>query len=367
MVPFTDLTQVPHEMRDLWFSATKRVINSGKYVGGNEVEEFESEFGHYLGTPYVVGVGNGLDALVLALQSLNIGTGARVAVPAHTFIATWLAVLEVGASPIAVDIDELGQIDLEDLSRIPNLDAVIPVHMHGGHADLDKLCNWALLHDIKVIEDCAQAHGSVADNRKLGTWGDAGCFSFYPTKNLGAIGDAGAIAVKDPVIYERLLELRNYGASVEDKYLHARIGKNSRLDPIQAAVLRESLQFLDYWNERRRSVAEIYLSAFDSHDNEDITPLVSDITSSVFHHFVIRAEDREATIASLQRARIGFEIHYPRTAASEIELLTGVNNRDHQMATRLSQGCISLPMNQWISDGQVGLVADWLSSAKART
>lgn len=362
MTSFNDLNQIPIEIRDLWLSAVKRVINSGVYVGGTEVEEFESEFGHYLGTPYVVGVGNGLDALVLALRSLNIGTGARVAVPAHTFIATWLAVLEVGASPIAVDIDLRGQIDLDDLARIPNLDAVIPVHMHGGHTDIKRLCSWASLREIKVIEDCAQSHGSVVDNRKLGTWGDAGCFSFYPTKNLGALGDAGAITVKDPAIHERLLELRNYGASVEDKYLHARIGRNSRLDPMQAAVLRESLQFLDYWNERRRSVAEIYLSAFDSHDNEDITPLVSDVTSSVFHHFVIRAENRKATVASLHRAGIGFEIHYPKTAAFEIELLTGVRNRDHQMATRLSLGCISLPMNQWISDSQVGLVADWLAS-----
>jgi dTDP-4-amino-4,6-dideoxygalactose transaminase len=364
MIPFHDLTQIPLDLRNKWHEKVKRVIDSGVYIGGIQVESFESDFAEYLEAPYVVGVGNGLDALVLALRALDIGPGARVAVPAHTFIATWIAVIEVGAQPIAVDVDVRGQMDLCDLQEISEVDAVILVHMHGGYANIDEFCTWASERNIAIIEDCAQAHGAAYKGRKLGTWGDVGCFSFYPTKNLGALGDAGAVVVKDPNLHARLLEQRNYGASVDSKYRHVQLGKNSRLDAIQAAMLHESLRYLDEWNVRRRWIASEYLRALESNTSTKISALHSDPLSSVFHHFVILANNRVSTIDSLRKADIGFDIHYPNTAASEIAILTGISNRRHPVATKLSSQCISIPLNQWMTDDQVGAVADWLAEDK---
>jgi len=359
-IPFFALDAVPADVRGSWQQAIARAIDSGVLIGGPEVQSFEAEFARYCEVEHCVGVGNGLDALALSLRGLEIGKGCRVAVPGHTFIATWLAVLAVGAEPVGIDVDAHGLIDLDELESAGHVDAVIPVHLHGQLVDMPRLAAWARARDVVVIEDCAQAHGAAADGWRPGQLSDAAAFSFYPTKNLGGLGDGGGILTGSESLSHRLRMLRNYGATESDKHLHPTYGTNSRLDAVQAAALRENLRHLDDWNARRREIASRYLEALDVR-TDGPRPLVSSPAASVWHHFVVLTERREDLRAALKQRGIRTEVHYPNMAGAEIAAITGSSQPSMERSARIADTCVSIPLHQWLDDAAVDRVCQALA------
>jgi dTDP-4-amino-4,6-dideoxygalactose transaminase len=263
-IPFLDLQAAYLELKPEIDAAISRVLNSGWYILGPEVEAFEEEWAAYCGASHAVGVGNGLDALTLALRALEIGPGDEVIVPSNTYIATWLAVSAVGATPVPVEPNpSTYNIDptLIPDALTPRTKALLPVHLYGQPADLDPILALARQHNLAVVEDAAQAHGARYKSKRIGAHGDVVCWSFYPGKNLGALGDAGAITTRRADIADRIRMMRNYGS--REKYVNDVQGVNSRLDPIQAAVLRVKLKVLDEWNDRRKSIASLYTQHLD--------------------------------------------------------------------------------------------------------
>jgi dTDP-4-amino-4,6-dideoxygalactose transaminase len=310
MIPFLDLRAAYRELAGEIEAVVSRVLASGWYIGGAEVESFEAEFAALCEAGHCVGVANGLDALILALRALEIGSGDEVIVPSNTYIATWLAVSAVGAKPVPVEPDPLTHTvdpDRIEAALTPRTRALLPVHLYGQPADLERILKIARRHDLRVIEDAAQAHGARHRGRRIGAHGDAVCWSFYPGKNLGALGDAGAVTTDDPDVAERIRKLGNYGSA--RKYVNEVRGVNSRLDPLQAAVLRVKLARLDEWNERRRSLASFYTTALVQADL--ILPQIPDWAEPVWHLFVVRSKDRDRLQARLDQAGIGSLIHYP--------------------------------------------------------
>jgi len=309
-VPFLDLRAAHEELRPEIDAAIARVLDSGWYIGGAEVEAFEAAFADYVEAGHCVGAGNGLDALVLALRALGIGAGDEVIVPSMTFIATWLAVSAVGAVPVPVEPDpatcniDPGRIEAAVTSRTR---AILPVHLYGQPADLDPILAIARRHGLRVIEDAAQAHGARYRGRRIGAHGDAVCWSFYPGKNLGALGDAGAVTTNDADLAARIRMLGNYGSA--RKYVNTVRGVNSRLDPLQAAVLRVKLGVLDAWNDRRRAIAARYGAALAG--TGLILPAVPDWAEPVWHLYVVRSGDRDGLQARLAEAGVQTQIHYP--------------------------------------------------------
>lgn len=310
MIDFLNLKRVnaPHEQAIR--EAFQRVIDSGWYVLGQETEAFEQEFAAYCGAAHCVGVANGLDALHLILRGYDIGAGDEVIVPSNTFIATWLAVSEAGATPVPVEPDA-HSFNL-DPARIeaaitPRTRAIMPVHLYGLPAEMDAINEVARRHGLRVIEDAAQAHGARYRGRRTGSLGDAAGFSFYPGKNLGALGDGGAITTNDGALAERLRLLRNYGARV--KYRHDVVGVNSRLDELQAAVLRAKLPRLDAENAARADVAATYLQGLAG--SGLVLPQVPDHLQPSWHLFVVRSPRRESLQRQLREAGIDTLVHYP--------------------------------------------------------
>lgn len=310
MIPFLDLGAAYRELQQQIDAAVARVLESGWYVLGPEVEAFETEWAAYCGTKFAVGLANGLDALTLALRALDIGPGDEVIVPSNTYIATWLAVSCVGATPVPVEPDPATHnIDqtLIEAAITSRTRAVLPVHLYGQPADLHPILEIAKRYGLRVIEDAAQAHGAAYKGRRLGGHGDIVCWSFYPGKNLGALGDAGAITTNDVNLATRVMMLRNYGS--REKYINEVPGVNSRLDPVQAGVLREKLKVLDDWTERRRMIAAKYFEGLK--DSGLILPHVPEWAAPVWHLFVVRTDKREEIQAELSKAEIGTLIHYP--------------------------------------------------------
>jgi dTDP-4-amino-4,6-dideoxygalactose transaminase len=291
--------------------AVQRVLASGHFILGSELEAFEHEFAAYCGSRHCIGTGNGLDALTLTLIAAGIGPGDEVIVPGQTFIATWLAVSHAGAQPVAVDIDLAScNIDarLIEAAITARTRAIIPVHLYGRPADMRAIAEIAQRHGLFVLEDAAQAHGAALHGRRAGNLGDAAAFSFYPGKNLGALGDGGAITTNDDALAERLRRLRNYGSS--RKYQHEEIGFNSRLDELQAALLRVKLPHLDAWNARRQQLAAHYEVLLA--DLPITRPLASCAQyQPVWHQYVIGVNDRDALQSSLAGAGIASMVHYP--------------------------------------------------------
>jgi dTDP-4-amino-4,6-dideoxygalactose transaminase len=314
-VPFLELKPAYDELRADLDAAYRRVMDSGWYLLGAELEQFESEFAAYCQAAHCVGVANGLDALHLILRAYRIGPGDEVIVPAHTFIATWLAVSYAGATPVPVEPDprtfNLNPARIER-AITPKTRAILPVHLYGQPADMDPILSIARAHKLKVIEDAAQSHGARYKGRRSGSLGDAAATSFYPAKNLGALGDGGAITTNDPELATRLRALRNYGS--RQKYHHDCLGLNSRLDELQAAFLRVKLRKLDEWNARRRALAARYLSALADAPSLQL-PFVPDYAEPVWHIFAVRdahrPSQRDALQSSLADAGIGTLIHYP--------------------------------------------------------
>lgn len=309
-VPFLDVGASYRELAEEIDDALHRVLDSGWFILGPEVEAFEQEYAKFLGVQHCVGVGNGLDALRLALLALDVGPGDEVIVPANTYIATWVAVTHVGALVVPVEPDERtyniapGGIEAAITERTK---VVLPVHLYGQPVDLTPIREIARRHGLRIIEDAAQAHGARYDGALVGAGSDIVAWSFYPGKNLGAFGDGGAVTTDDPEVADRVRRLRNYGSS--EKYVNEEIGLNSRLDPMQAAVLRVKLRHLDDWNHRREILANRYLAELP--DSTLRLPYVHESARPAWHLFVVRTPHRAALIRHLEGFGVQTVIHYP--------------------------------------------------------
>jgi dTDP-4-amino-4,6-dideoxygalactose transaminase len=359
-VPFLDLGRTYIELKTELDDAYQRVMNSGWYIHGAELEAFEAEFATYCGTNYCIGVGNGLDALHLILRAYGIGPGDEVIVPSNTFIATWLAVTHAGAQPVAVEIPDDATYtispELIEAAITSRTKAIIPVHLYGRPADMTPIMSIAAKHGLKVIEDAAQAHGARYHGHRTGSLGDVAAFSFYPGKNLGAFGDGGAITTNDEELVKKIRSLRNYGSS--QKYVHDMIGYNSRLDSLQAAMLRVKLRYLDAWNARRISVAEYYQQLLAG--TKLVLPAVTAGFDSAYHLFVVRTLHRDALQAELKKAGVETLIHYPIPPHKQ-RAYEAMQNLSLPLAERFSGEVLSLPMGPHLSPESVEKVAQQIT------
>lgn len=362
-IPFLDLASFHKSIRKDLQRAFNRVYESNSFILGTELNAFEEEFAEYCGVKHCVGVGNGLDALKLILMSYGIGPGDEVIVPANTYIATWLAVSEVGSIPIPVEPSPMSfNIDVDRIENSITLrtKAVIPVHLYGVPADMNPVHELAQKYKLKVIEDAAQAHGAMYCGRRVGSLGHAAGFSFYPSKNLGALGDGGAVTTNDDELAEKVRLLRNYGS--RKKYYNEVKGVNSRLDNLQAAFLREKLKYLEESNARRRLVAESYLDYLRNHPALEL-PYLPDQCSPVWHLFVIRTKFRNELQEYLKSHGVETLIHYPvpphmsRAYSDEARMFA----RDLKMTETLSEMVLSLPLWPGMSQLQTTFVSSVIS------
>lgn len=355
MIPFLNLRAIYAELQSELDEAYRRVMDSGWFINGSELEAFERSFAQYCGVKHCIGVGNGLDALSLILKACNIGPGDEVIVPANTFIATWLAVSNCGATPVSVGVSEASynlDPDLIGAAITRRTKAIMPVHLYGQPADMDALNAIAKGHDLKVIEDAAQAHGARYKGRRVGSLGSAAGFSFYPGKNLGAYGDGGAITTNDDELAETLRMLRNYGS--KRKYHHEIPGVNSRLDELQAAFLRVKLRRLDDWNARRHEIAIRYFAGL-KHLPELELPKVETWADAVWHLFVIRHPRRDALQTYLEQNGVQTAIHYPITPAGS-GAYQGMAGPADRACQAMAGQMLSLPMGPHLSDADVDRV-----------
>jgi dTDP-4-amino-4,6-dideoxygalactose transaminase len=353
VIPFLDLQAVNARHRTEFHECLERVLDTGWFILGRELEAFESEFAAYCGVKHCIGVSNGLEAMHLTLRALGIGPGDDVMVPSNTYIATWLAVTQAGARPVPVEpLDATCNIDP---ARLPaaltaRTKAIMPVHLYGQPAQMTEINAFAARHGLRVIEDAAQAHGARWNGTRTGALGDAGAFSFYPGKNLGALGDAGAVCVNDDDLARRLRVLRNYGSS--EKYRNQTQGFNSRLDELQAAFLRRKLTWLDEDNQRRRDIANRYLTALSSSGLG--LPAVPSGCEPAWHLFVVRSAQRDALQRALAARGVQTLIHYPipphlQPAYRDLGFGEGL----FPVAERIHREVLSLPMGPTMSDEQV--------------
>lgn len=352
------------ELDAAFHSGLDRVLQSGWFIMGPELERFEEEFATYCDSEGCVGVGNGLEALHLLLRAFGIGPGDEVIVPSNTYVATWLAVTHAGATIVPVEpLDESFNIDPSKIEYAitPRTRAILPVHLYGQPADMNPIMDIANRHSLVVIDDCAQAHGARYCGRRVGSLAHASAFSFYPGKNLGALGDGGAITSGDKAILEKVRQLRNYGSKV--KYQNEIVGYNSRLDELQAAFLRAKLPHLDSWNARRREVAAAYNDKLGD-TTKIAVPVVGSFAEHVWHVFAIRSPLRDAIVRHLKDHDVGTLIHYP--VAPHLQPAyrgLGFQTGDFPISERIHAEVLSLPMHPLLTDEQVGLVASLVSEA----
>ena len=348
-IPFLDLGAAYRELQSGIDAAVARSLASGWYIGGPEVEAFEQEFAAYTEASHCVGLANGLDALHLALRAMDVGSGDEVIVPSNTYIATWLAVSQCGATPVPVEPDaRTFNMDpgLIEAAITPRTKVILPVHLYGQPADMDPILAIARKYGLRVLEDAAQAHGARYKGKRIGAHGDAVTWSFYPGKNLGAMGDGGAVTSDDPQIADRIRVLRNYGSRV--KYVHEVQGYNSRLDPLQAAILRVKLAHLDDWNARRRVVAQAYKTGLMPGVLK--LPSASDWLEPVWHLFVVQCPDRSALQAALSNAGVATLIHYPIPPHRQQAYAHEKNMQGRfPLAEKMSDEVLSLPIGPNLS------------------
>lgn len=362
-IPFLDLGAAYRELQTEIDVAVARVLASGYYIGGPEVEAFEEEFATYCGSTHAIGVANGLDALHLALRALDVGPGDEVIVPSNTYIATWLAVSQCGATPVPVEPDaRTYNIDpaLIEAAITPRTKVILPVHLYGQPADMDPILAIARKHGLRVLEDGAQAHGARYKGQRLGAHGDAVAWSFYPGKNLGAMGDGGAVTTNDAQLADRIRVLRNYGSRV--KYVNEVQGYNSRLDPLQAAILRVKLAHLDEWNARRSTIAARYQQGLVGCGLT--LPHVPDWAEPVWHLYVVQHPKRDALQTALTDAGVGSLIHYPipphrQQAYAEARWEKGAFPLAEHMAAQV----LSLPIGPAMAESDVQQVIDAVKSS----
>ncbi len=367
LVPFVDLKAQYQTIKSEIEAAISRVVESGRYILGPEVENFEKDFAEYVGARFCVGVNSGTAALQLALMATGVGATDEVIVPANTFFATAETVSTAGARPVFVDADSVAY--TIDVSKIENAvtartRAIIPVHLYGQPADLDPIFEIARRHNLIVIEDAAQAHGAEYKGHRVGALGDIGCFSFYPAKNLGAYGDAGAIVTDDDTIARRLRLLRDHGS--ERKYYHEIVGYNFRLETLQAAVLAVKLRHLESWTRLRRHHAAQYHELLKT--SSLVLPRELEYSRHVYHLYVVQSDRRDELQGKLAAAGVQTGIHYPvpihlQPAYSSLGYRAG----DFPETEKQSPRVLSLPMFAELTDGQINLVVEALKQREART
>ena len=358
MVLLTDLKKEYISISEELNRNIRRVLNSGFYILGEEVKKFEENFSRYTGTNHAVGVNSGSDALFLALKSIGVGKGDEVITVSHTFISTVDAISRSGAKPVFVDINP--DTYCMDVSKIEEkitdkTKAILPVHLYGHPADMDPICKLKEDYGLYVIEDACQAHGAEYNGKKAGSIGDMGCFSFYPTKNLGAYGDGGAVVTDNEEIKEKLIQMRNYGQS--EKYHHDFVGVNSRLDELQAVILQTKLKHLDKWIERRRKNAEIYSRLLQ--DSDVILPVEKRFAKHAYHLYVIRSKNRDYLKKKLIQNDINAQIHYPIPVHKQKAYL---NFNDFKLETtdQICSEILSLPLHPWMDYEEILKVTNCL-------
>lgn len=349
MIPFLDLKAAVDALQPRINEAVARVLASGYYIGGPEVAAFEEKFARYCEAKYAVGMGNGLDALRFALEAMDVGPGDEVIVPSHTYIASWLAVSQVGATPVPVEPEPgLFTIDPAQIEAAitPRTRVIMPVHLYGQSANMGPIMEIAKRHGLRVLEDAAQAQGAKYAGRRVGAVGDVVAWSFYPGKNLGALGDGGAITTDDADLADRIRMLGNYGSRV--KYDHQTKGANSRLDPIQAAVLSVKLEELDAWNARRNAVADLYSTRLA--DLPLGLPHVPQWADPVWHLYVVRTDHRDALIGHLTQAGVQTLLHYPKACFDQPAYAEFADRgADWPQAREMAAQVVSLPSGPHMS------------------
>lgn len=351
MIEYENLAQANAQFFEEYRAAFNQTLESGWYILGKQVAEFEKSFANYCGVKHCTGVANGLDALTIALRAFEFEPGDEVIVPSNTYIATILAVLHNGLTPVPVEPDlrtyNLDPAKIEE--RItPRTKAILPVHLYGKLCNMEAINAIAKKHGLKIVEDCAQAHGAHFKGKKAGNWGDFGAFSFYPTKNLGALGDAGALTSNDPALEAKVRMLRNYGSSV--KYYNETIGFNSRLDEMQAAFLSVKLKALDRINDHKRHLAQLYLSRLKS---DFVLPAVEENYHDVYHIFCVRHEQRDRLKAFLLENEIKTDIHYPVPPQKQKAMKGMFDRYELPVADEIHRTTLSLPISYFHTEEDV--------------
>lgn len=359
MIEYENLRRLNSPFVEEYQKKFNDVINRGWYILGDQVKEFEQEFAAYCGASHCAGVANGLDALIIALKVLNLPPGKEVLVPSNTYIATILSIMQCGLTPVLVEPDiKTYNIDPKKVEEAitPNSVAIMVVHLYGKCCEMDKIKELATRHNLKIIEDCAQAHGARYKNNMAGTLGDVGAFSFYPTKNLGALGDGGCILSNDESFIKTVRMYRNYGSN--KKYFNEIIGLNSRLDELQAAFLRVKLKHLNSIIEHKRKLAAIYLQAL----KEDfVKPYVQTDYFDVYHIFNIRHPKRDSLKEYLQKNEISTEIHYPVPPHQQKCMEAILNRRSYPISEEIHQTTLSLPISYFHTEENILRVVDILN------
>lgn len=362
-IPFYSLEQQHAPIRSEIHGAIEKVIDSNQLVLGNSLSGFERGYAAFVGVPYCAGVANGVDAIALSLRALGVGSGDEVIVPSNTCIATWMAVSAVDATIIPVE-PNLATFNIDanviQLAITSRTRAIVPVHLYGQCCDMQSIIKVAEQHSLLVVEDCAQAHGSSYNGKTAGSFGNCNATSFYPTKNLGALGDAGAVTTDDHQVFERVVALRNYGSVA--KSIHTVIGSNSRMDELQAAILEVKLKYVEQWNQSRAAIAHIYLERL-SGLGDLVLPFTSPGSSHVYHQFVVRTSRRDDLAGFLANRGIGTMIHYPipphlQQAYASLRYTKG----SFPIAEEIAGTCLSLPVWPGMTDEQVELVGDSVRS-----
>jgi dTDP-4-amino-4,6-dideoxygalactose transaminase len=354
MIPFIDFRRENEEIGEEMLQVIQRVLKSGWFILGEETEKFEDEFSKYIGARFGIGVNSGSDALYLAVKSLGISTGDEVITVSHTMISTVDAITRNGAKPIFVDIDP--ETYLMDVSKVEaeisdKTRAILPAHLYGQSVDMGPLMEIAEKYGLYVIEDACQAHGAKYRNAKVGSIGDIGCFSFYPTKNLGAYGDGGMLVTSNKELADKLIKMRNYGQSV--KYYHDFVGVNSRLDEIQAAILRSKLRHLDEWNEKRRKTAKLYTDLLKN--TEVTTPIEKEYAKHVYHLYVIKHKRRDKLQEYLLNHGVETLIHYPIPVHTQ-----KAYDRSEKLPITeiICDEILSLPIYPWLKEDEVKTISE---------
>ena len=353
-VKFVDLSRTNLPLMDEFRLAFDRIVENSSFIGGEYLSEFENSFSKYIGTKFCGGVASGSDALYIGLKALNITNGDEVIVPSFTFTATVDAVVRNGATPVFVDVDDQYNIDPNEISKAitPNTKAVIAVHLYGNPSRIKEIKEITDKNGIALIEDAAQAHGSEIDNKKIGSFGNISCFSFYPAKNLGAFGDGGAICTNDVELDKKIRMIREYGQ--RKKYYHEFVGLNSRLDPIQAAILNVKLKHLDTWNNERIGAAKIYSELLSG--SKIVLPITGNNTKHVYHLYVVRVRDRDRVREKLEKVGISVGIHYP-IPVHKLDSYAGIGIRYSLKNTEMySRQVLSLPMFPHIKEEEIEYV-----------
>ena len=369
-IPLIDLRAQYRAIKPEIDQAIQRVLDRGQFILGPEVEALEREIAAYCGTRYAVGVASGTDALELTLRSCGIGSGDEVITPAYSFVAAAEAIVAVGATPIFIDIDPvtytLNPAQLE-ATLTPQTKAILPVHLYGHPCAMDELMRVAKRRNLVVIEDCAQAIGARYREQRVGSFGTAGCLSFYPSKNLGAYGDGGMVVTNDQRLAEQIRLLRTHGS--RDRYLHVRVGKNSRLDELQAAILRVKLRHLDRWNEARRRHAQHYGEAFRRAHLEQVVTLPQELPACfhVYHLYVMRLRKREAVQAALAKHGIATQVAYPSSLLAQQALASYVaRSAPCPVADAVAQEVLALPMYPELTPDIIDRVVEHVAQAIER-